>query len=281
MRSVLASGVCRSLLAGALLSAGAGCANDSDDRGAVTEAPEGVNGELVYALDVAPGHTVQFFEFDKGERAGALETMGIGDTSLLDTMGKEDQSLAAVFSKLRPQQQVPSRILATDQRVLEKQSLRQAITPDPAWVTADPTAKPSVLGQAANGISSAAATCSGDLLSDGWGGQWFKDTQCLSMCDRMYFPSCNANWGWTDFTAAASDYFKYRQMEGDFAVAGTLRAYTTGYPYPAPHQWWSVSVPPRQILTSYFSGSGVSWQTDHYAGTSPCGHLHSTSRVCD
>ena len=42
-------------------------------------------------------------------------------------MGKDDESLAAVFARLRPQQQVPSRILATDQRVLEKQSLRQAI----------------------------------------------------------------------------------------------------------------------------------------------------------
>ena len=81
MRSLLVSGVCRSLLAGALLSAGAGCANESDNWGDVTEVPEGVNGELVYALALAPGHTVQFFEFEKGERAGAIETMAVGDTS--------------------------------------------------------------------------------------------------------------------------------------------------------------------------------------------------------
>src|SRR5205085_8142431 len=58
--------------------------------------------------------------------------------------------------------------------------------------------------QAARGVSAAGDYCSGDLLSDGWGGQWFKDTQCLSMCDRMYFPECNSNWGWADIPAARS-----------------------------------------------------------------------------
>ena len=280
MRSLLVSGVCRSLLAGALLSAGAGCASD-DDTGDVTEVIEGVNGELVYALEVSPGHSIQFFEFENGERAGVLEFSNMGDKALLDSVGKEDQSLAAVFGKLRPQQQVPSRILATDQRVLQKRSLRQAIVPDPTWATAEATAPRTVLGQAANGISSAAATCSADLLNDGWGGQWFKDTQCLKMCDTMFFPECNANWGWADLTAAGSDYFAYRQFEGDFAVAGTMSAYTTGYPYPAPKYWWTVAVPPRKVLSSSFSGSGVSWQTNHFKGDSPCGHLGTTKRVCD
>ena len=280
MRTVFANGVCRSLLAGALLSAGAGCANDNDDRGAVTEVPEGVNGELVYALEVGPGHVVQFFDFENGERAGVYESMPVGNTSLLDDVGKAEQSLAAVFSKLRPQQQVPNRILATDKRVLEKRSLRQAVTPDRAWVTAEPVAKRSLLDRAGDGISSAAATCSGDLLADGWGGDWFEDNHCLSRCDLL-FSVCNSNWGWTHYTAAASDYFKYRQMEGDFAVAGEVSAYTTGYPYPTPKYWWTVSVGPRKIGTWYFSGSGVSWQTNHFAGESPCGHLHHTRQVCD
>jgi hypothetical protein len=135
--------------------------------------------------------------------------------------------------------------------------------------------------QAARGVSAAGDYCSGDLLSDGWGGQWFKDTQCLSMCDRMYFPECNSNWGWADIPAARSDYIKYRQFEGDFSVAGQMSAYVTGPPYPAPHYFWTVSVPPRNVLTSTFSGGGVSWQTIHYAGESPCGHLGVTYRICD
>ncbi len=281
MRSFLVSGVCRSLLAGALLSAGADCAGD-DDRGDVTEVIEGVNGELVYALEVSPGHSIQFFEFENGERAGVLEMSNMGDKSLLDSMGKEDQSLAAMFGKLRPEQQVPSRILATDKRVLEKRTLRQAMVPDPNWATAEPTGKQTLVGQAADGISSAAATCSADLLNDGWGGQWFKDTQCLKMGNLMFFPECNANWGWADYRAAGSDYFQYRQFEGDFAVAGTNSAYTTGYPYPTPKYWWvDKAVPPRKVLTWSFSGSGVSWQTNHFAGESPCGHLGTSSRVND
>jgi hypothetical protein len=43
-----------------------------------------------------------------------------------------EPSLASIFSKMRPEQQVPSRLLATDKRVFEKTALRQALTPDPS-----------------------------------------------------------------------------------------------------------------------------------------------------
>ena len=280
MRSTLVNGLYRSLWAGALLSLGAGC-GDGDDRGAVTEVSEGINGELVYSLEQGPEHTIQFFDFDNGERNGVYEIMNVGDKSVLgDGTQAEGHSLADIFRKLRPEQQIPERIAAADRRMLQARKLRQAMTPDPHWVTAEPTKAPSTLDRAGEGLASAAATCSADLLADGWGGQWFKDTNCLNNCDPLYF-MCDANRGSARWSAAASDYFAYRQMEGDFAVAGRVESYTTGFPYPAPKYWFSTALQPRKIGTWWFSGSGVSWQTNYFTGNSPCGHLHNTRRVCD
>jgi len=104
---------------------------------------------------------------------------------------------------------------------------------------------------------------------------------CYRGCNVQLFPVCGANWGWADYGAAASDEFQWIQMEGDYNVAGSESAYTTGFPYPAPHYYWTVAVQPRHWGFTSFSGSGVSWQTNHFKGSSPCGHLHVTDNICD
>jgi hypothetical protein len=70
-------------------------------------------------------------------------------------------------------------------------------------------------------------------------------------------------------------------MEGDFNVSGHISAYMTGYPYPAPHYFYSYAILPRKVEVWFFDNIGWSWQTIHAIGQSPCGHLHFLKGWCN
>lgn len=79
-----------------------------------TSLTDKVNGTLLYATEIEPGHHIKFYQFDKDD-IGVNETFQIDKhTPILNGMSKEPLSFVALFQKIQPQAEIPKVLAEAD-----------------------------------------------------------------------------------------------------------------------------------------------------------------------
>ena len=257
----------------------AGCnTGGPDDQTAAVPTSKGdvvINGALLYSTEVRPGHLVEFYDFGDGATAvrESFPTEMAGEGVMRDKASPED--LASVFRLLNPNANViPEKILAADGR---------------AKLAAAENAKRGVpVGDAANDLSSsadlgvapvlaaAASNCSSDVFGDSWGASWFLD----NFCNERNIRICHTNRP-SDSYSGISSSLRYKQMEGDFNVAGHLKAEHATYDCcficacgVTWHTDFDMNIQPRHIeIITYTSSTPKRL----ISATSPCGHAHTAA----
>jgi len=267
------------LLALLLSTASFGGVADSGENTVPAQHVEGVNGLLLHRINVSPDHRIEFFQFEGGQ-TGTRETLSIdsGESSLLDPVTRENhaQSLADIFRRVAPHQTVPQALLNADRKAAML-TLNSKSSQDAALVDAD-GGKTSALVSAqiptshtlAASAASAAQSCSDDYYGDGWGATWFKQNYCNTGAHRLCDPS---NWGWGTTTVKNTQWWSYRQMEGDFNIAGHATVTYALCPLIGSCKHATLAdtdVAPRHVSIWTLTG-GFDRVTS--SGTSPCGHL--------
>lgn len=258
-------------LAGAQLVGGCDGAEQSVPAGQSTAA-QGIHGELLATVQVSPGHSVDFYDYGDGA-VGAHEVVDIGDEILLDKI-KTKPTLAEIFSIVKPGAAVPRALLDAQTRA----DTYNRRFPRPAQAADDvlPTnsVSPAATQVASSDVaarSSAVVSCSGDLLGDNWGAQWFLNNYCNEGC----FRDCPTNVTYSDWTTT-KDWFKWKVMAADFNVT----AHTSGsHECSICASWdlkWSYDIQPRKIDIHTMT-SGYRWST---SASSAC-RIHTAALRCD
>ena len=263
------------------------------------ETDESANGlELLHSVQLEGSHRFDFLRLKDGSLA-TRESMDIGDGQLLSQrMKSEPTTMVDVFRFLAPNQAVPSKLIDADRRNEEARLAAAKRPPNPHFVPPpsdlEPTGGPWSGSDLASSQQSLLA-CSGDLLNDNWGAQWFLNNYCYAgpgYTGTLYFQQCQVNWGWADSWTEHQvlepgwlSGFRYRQFEGDFSNSGygdLFRWYCdalTGW-----NCYWAqlvanVVVKPRKLFEWYFWQSfDANYYNDgtnysRWKARSPCGHL--------
>jgi hypothetical protein len=265
----------------ALALAAVACEGVQDDAPAEPPATK-TTAHLVHTIDQGNGHLLEFYDLGDG-LVGVKEELDKGDRPLLDKLPDGNHTLADLYRRVRPGQAIPAAIVDADVRAaadVARLKARYAASPtllDPA----PPSAPGSELAQ----IQQAATSCSSDLFGDRWGEQWFLANFGWSLEDNLRCTHGFTQWkhllnvGSAHASRAGGSWWQYKQFEGDFNVAGKAKIYRSGFPYPTFVVSWQGDVKPRKVLWWNISG-GVSWQTNHASGSSPCGHLMNAVMWC-
>jgi hypothetical protein len=234
-----------------------------------------IDGRLLHTLEKIPGHVLQFYDFGEGE-VGVRESLEIGDTAVLDAI-KAPVAMAEVFRVARPGAEVPVAILEADQRAAHIKAARPKMAEDMGAGVEQPEldadyGAPGAIREAYEAAGAVASSCSPDYNNDGWAGDWFIANHCNEGCFRDCFKNyLSAGWG-TDY-----DWFRWKQLEGDFNVSGYTEGWRTGFPY-AGRKWiWSYAVLPRRVEIWTMTGGTMK---KHAQGSSPCGHMSWAALRC-
>jgi hypothetical protein len=234
-----------------------------------------INGKLLYAIKPASGHVVEFYEFSQGNTA-VRESLLVDSGAPLTEAIAHDVTLGQAFQLINPGAQVPKVLQDADKRTAD---FRKSLPPtDPnAPVTSQESTEDKVAAGAITPLSQAAGgTCSDDYYGDGWGGQWFLN----NYCNEGQLRACEQNIDYKGWTVTNYSWFRWKQMEGDFNVAG----HTTGIRAYKPCSWpwacgdafatdWDYDVQPRHIEIWTWSNANdghIRWAQ----GWSNCWHLH-------
>jgi hypothetical protein len=235
-----------------------------------------IDGRLLHTLEKIPGHVLQFYDFGDGE-VGVRESLEIGDTAVLDAI-KAPVAMGEVFRVARPGVEVPVAILEADKRAAHIKATRTNIAKDVGAAVGQPEldSEPGATGavhEAYDVTGAIAASCSPDYNNDGWAADWFISNHCNEGCLR----NCYKNYlsgGWeTDY-----DWFRWKQLEGDFNISGYTRGWRTGFPYAGRKTIWSYDVLPRRVEIWTMTGGTM---TKHAEGSSPCGHMSWAALRCN
>jgi hypothetical protein len=269
----------KSVLAALVAMAGgqlvAGCNTGEQDVPAAPSAgTQGIHGQLLEKVDVSKGHVVEFYDYGDGA-VGAHEVVDIGDEILMDKI-QTKPTLADIFKLAKPGAQVPRSLIDAQTRA----DAYIAKHPKPTQITDNdllskdfaPAAKPVSSGETDIGSTTSALTaCSGDLLGDNWGAQWFLDNFCNEGCFRNCPTNVtSSNWNTT------YDWFKWKVMAADFnVVAHTEGRHECGICASAELKW-SYDVQPRKVDIHTMT-SGYHWYVN---GNSRC-RMHSAALRCD
>jgi hypothetical protein len=257
-----------------------GCGGPSDEsRSGVNNAgradDDGINGNLLYSLELTPVHRIDFYEFADGQTA-LRETYKAGDarTVLQPLSGKGLKTLTELYQHFAaPGASVPSAIREADVRAANSQRFNYApVTPVGRWVgrgaSGDNVVRSSPvtdgLGQDRQGLSA----CSGDFFGDNWGAQWFRDNYCnpIGMENACI---TNHQEEVAYFTSCGLDYY---QFEGDFDNIGSVRMEHESCNFWGTCSFitdWNGFVSPRDDFHWYYNYPGT-WRV---TGRSSCGHL--------
>jgi hypothetical protein len=233
--------------------------------GSNDSAHAGINGTLLYAKQLGPDHTVDFYEFEEGTSA-VHESLSVdnGEVPFIDK-ATTFSSLAEAYAKLNPTAlEVPAAIRQADLRTQARVAPAANLSVDEA-----PTDGSAALSH--DLLSGAASTCSADAFGDNWGADWFLNNFCITGNFRW----CKTNQGWAESGQYAHSWSRWNQFEGDFNLTGHITA--TGY---SCSWFWGCGlrttiidydVLPRRLESWTFTGTN-----NHYwfRGTSQCGHLH-------
>ena len=252
------------------------------------ERVKGVYGTMLHRINAGPKHTIEFFQLDTGITA-VRETLPIdsGEQPLVDSTHRSESpfSLAEVFRLLSPRQTVPDALLRAD---AESEMITNDVRLFKGWPKFSPEPDSFGLKQIstsltshANTVSALSATasaatqsCSSDYYGDNWGADWFKQ----NYCNTGQAKTCWFNIGWGNSTRSNFKWYSYRQMEGDFNIAGHATVsywlctgnFITGT-YCGWAVYWDEDIAPRTIQIWTL---GKDWSDGVRAsGTSPCGHL--------
>lgn len=137
------------------------------------QSPDSQPTALLYSLELAPEHSVEFYEFAPG-LTGVGEVMNVdsGETLVTPSLWEEGLNLAEVFSQLSSVPIPASLLEAERRRVLAGDVDLSTLTRDDfkTFTNIEP-------GTANQGITqkSALPVCSTDELGDNWGHEWFKN----------------------------------------------------------------------------------------------------------
>jgi len=259
------------------------CAATTDDS---DERIKGINGTMLHRIHVGPSHRIEFFQFDTGITA-VRETMSVdsGERPLVDSIKHSVPfSLGEVFRQLSPREMVPHTLLRAD---AESEMITNDVKsykdwPKPSLLTdsfgpnetSSSPASRSSTASTMSAASAAAQSCSSDYYGDNWGQDWFKQ----NYCNTGQAKTCWFNVGWGYSTRSNFKWYSYRQMEGDFNIAGHASVSywlcTGNFITGSSCGWTPIAdedVAPRTITIWTF---GKDWSDGvHAAGTSPCGHL--------
>jgi hypothetical protein len=281
-------------LAGALALAfsGAGCIGVSDEPAPEELEGVGETAKLVYTLDQGNGHTLEFYDAGDGQIA-VKEELFVGDALLLDKMETRNYTLEELYRHVRPSGEIPRSILDTDihaKAVLGRLETLRVTRPDfrlpGATPAAGTTSVDSTKSSEVELAQGAVVSCSSDILGDNWGAQWWIDNFTRwwdnpnSHCTSGFTTTRHGeNWGNVHLEWGGGNYWQYKQLEGDHQTSGQFKIYRTGFPYPTAKVFGQGPVAPRKMVVWNISG-GMSWQTNHASGSSPCGHLMWTQVWC-
>lgn len=228
-----------------------------------SEFEQGVRGKLLTTVELSDSHRIDFFELTSGGTVVREEySMDVPAEARLPELGKLEGT-AAIFRALRPDEAVPAALLEADARDVVR---REAEAANDLYTTATSGDEEVQEGPL---LSTRAEECSGDVLGDGWGGQWFLDTFCPDG-DAPY------HWCWANHTSYVTGgfdvvhQFSWSQFEGDFNRSGSFQL---------EHRkcslfscYWDLdiwdSIPPRKVRTYRPSHSKV-----RISALSPCGHM--------
>lgn len=256
---------------------------------AKVEKTEGaINGTLLYATEARPGHLVEFYDFGNGSTAiHESYAMELGGAGFMEDKASPDD-LASVYRLLNPKETVvPTAILAADARAKRFVQDRAALVAAEAakrGMSIDQIVKEPALELPARErnispiLSAAASNCSPtDFYDDNWGVEWFYD----NVCNERNIRICHTN-RFTDQYTGKSSSLRYKQMEGDFNVAGHMKGRTgsdqccflwcdCGIDW---HTDFDISVRPRHVEMFTYTRSAQYRDID---ATSPCGHAHTAA----
>jgi hypothetical protein len=270
----------------ALALSGAGCVSGPDEGPTADQPAEEMMAKLVHSIDKGNGHTIEFYDLGDGQ-TGTKEQYVFGDTSLIDDLPRGKYSLADMYRHVQPQGEVPQAIVSADARAAAFLANPQPHRDLTARVAASSkeTSQPPLDPSISTVQAPLAANCSADLFNDRWSAQWFVDNFCQNWqydCNGSGFPRILHAENTVGSQSWAGGYWNwmYRQFEGDFNVAGSANIYRDGWGLAAAIRIWSGKVPPRNVLT-WNIGGGLSNQTNHADGNSPCGHQGHVMIWCD
>lgn len=260
---------------------GAGCSDGSEQPVLETDTDEGyVNGDLLHSIPIGENHVLEFYEFRDGQLA-VRESQPIGSTSVLDGV-RDAEGLSSVFRRVRPEVVVPSAIIEAERRASKAPAMQETLDEAaPLEEIRAEVEREALDREQAEPVQTRAATCSGDVLGDQWGADWFTQNHCNFACSPgtwIDFSKCDTNWGYAFETARGNDWLYWRQFEGDFNVAGRIRAWSLK---PARVIHFDRVLPPRQMETWWYKNNGSSSTTNVFWGDSPCGHLGRNTIRCD
>ena len=240
-----------------------------------------INGTLLYSTEPRPGHLVEFYDF--GDGATAVHEsfpMDIGGTGIMEDKA-DPVDLASVFHLLNPKTAiVPDQILAADLRAKQAAEAHAKVRADNAKINApisELPPEPSSL-ESGDGQLLSATNCSDDFYGDNWGVEWFYS----NVCNERNIRICHTNKA-TDTYTGKSSSLRYKQMEGDFNVAGHM----TGLHWTencclilvcdcglTQHTDFDLSVRPRHVEMFTYTTSAFARRI---TATSPCGHAHTAA----
>ena len=223
-----------------------------------------VEGDLLYERTIAPGHTVQMWDFGNGSH-GIREQTSLDQPHQAIFRNVAIQSLADAFARLNPEiKLIPTDLLAADRRAEQARSLRPERAP--ASVP-EPTSAP-------NSAAIQSAACSADAYGDNWGAQWFESNWCGGL---PLANTCRTNWQNFATGDRRRNHHQYHQMEGDFNVPGhivvTLIQCTLFRGCTKKRDVVNQPVAPRTIVTWSWVDSA---DTVSFSGFSRCGHGHAS-----